>query len=81
MHTRIYVAKEFLLRDFSPIFNILQGARNSCVAIASFMFYLYLILVYIMYVSYCYISYTVNVALQSRKHASLVKCMWGNMYN
>ena len=38
------------------------------------MFYQYLILVIsVMYVSYCYVSYTVSVVSQSRKHASLVK--------
>ena len=42
---------------------------------------------YIIYITYCYLSYTVSVALQSRKHVSVVKCgqgkhvsLMGNMH-
>ena len=60
------------------------------------MFYLYLILIYTMYVSYCYVSYKCCTAIQETripsemcagetyitdgKHESLVICVRGNTH-
>ena len=62
---RAHIAREFLLRDLSLIFNVLQGARNCYVASNSFVVlsvpdpYL----AYVMYVSYCYVNYKCSTAI------------------
>ena len=74
------------MRDFCPIFNVLQGARKSCIAIASSCFIcMYLFLAYIMYISYCYVIYKCCTAiLETRIPREMYirgKCIYGgNMY-
>ena len=70
---RIYSYIEFYLEIF---LRLSMFCKELEIAIASFCF----ILIYILHIIYCYVSYTVSVALQSRKHASLVICVRKNTH-